>query len=158
MGAGKTSVGRFLAKKLGLKFSDLDEIIENECGMTISRIFSEYGENFFRDIESKKLRSVSKRGGHIVATGGGAVLRQNNWEVMKKSGITIYLKASPDVLWNRIKNDTSRPLLQVEKPFEKVSELLSLRMPLYEKADIVIETEGESPENIAGHIIRLLEA
>jgi shikimate kinase len=153
MGAGKTSVGKILAEKLQLEFCDLDELIEAECGKTISSIFSDHGEAFFRELESKTLRSVSQNGGQIVATGGGVVLRQSNWKIMKEEGITIYLKASPDVLWNRIKNDTSRPLLQVEKPFEKVRELLSLRMPLYEKADIVIETENKSPENIADNII-----
>ncbi len=153
MGAGKTSVGRILAEKLRLEYCDLDELIEAECGKTISSIFSDHGEAFFRELESKTLRSVSQNGGQIVATGGGVVLRQSNWKIMKEEGITIYLKASPDVLWNRIKNDTSRPLLQVEKPFEKVRELLSLRMPLYEKADIVIETENKSPENIADNII-----
>ncbi|HEX9665418.1 MAG TPA: shikimate kinase [Thermodesulfobacteriota bacterium] len=153
MGAGKTSVGKILAKKLRLKFCDLDEIIESECGKTVSRIFSEHGEDFFRDLESMKLRSVSKNSGQIVATGGGIVLRQVNWEVMERAGITVYLKTSPDVVWNRIKNDTSRPLLQVEKPFEKVNELLSMRIPLYEKADLIIETENKSPENIAAYII-----
>jgi shikimate kinase len=153
MGAGKTSVGRILAEKLRLEYCDLDELIEAECGKTISSIFSDHGEAFFRELESKTLRSVSQNGGQIVATGGGVVLRQSNWKIMKEEGITIYLKASPDVLWSRIKNDTSRPLLQVEKPFEKVRELLSFRMPLYEKADIVIETENKSPENIADNII-----
>jgi shikimate kinase len=154
MGAGKTSVGRILAKKLRLEFSDLDELIEADCGETISSIFSEHGEDFFRDLESKKLQSVSKNSGQIVATGGGVVLRQVNWEVMKEGGITVYLKASPDVLWSRIKNDASRPLLQVEKPSEKINELLSMRMPLYEKADLIIDTENKSPENIADYIIR----
>jgi len=153
MGAGKTSVGKILAEKLRLEYCDLDELIEAECGKTISSIFSDHGEAFFRELESKTLRSVSQNGGQIVATGGGVVLRQSNWKIMKEEGITIYLKASPDVLWSRIKNDTSRPLLQVEKPFEKVRELLSFRMPLYEKADIVIETENKSPENIADNII-----
>lgn len=154
MGAGKTSVGKILAEKLRLEFSDLDELIEAECGKTISRIFSEHGEAFFRGLESKKLRSVSKNSGQVVATGGGIVLRQSNWKIMKDGGVTVYLKASPDVLWNRIKDDTSRPLLQVEKPFEKVRELLSLRMPLYQKADLIIDTENKSPENVADYIIR----
>jgi shikimate kinase len=153
MGAGKTSVGRVLAKKLRRDFSDLDELIEAEYGKTISRIFSEHGEDFFRDLESKKLQSVSKNSGQIVATGGGIVLRQVNWDAMQNGGITVYLKASPDALWGRIKNDTARPLLQVEKPFEKVIELLSMRMPLYEKADVIIGTEDTSPDNIADDII-----
>lgn len=156
MGAGKTSVGRILAEKLQLDFCDLDELLEAECGKTISRIFSELGEDFFRELESKELQSVSKNSRQIVATGGGIVLRQSNWKIMKEGGITVYLKASTDVLWNRIKNDTSRPLLQVEKPFEKARELLSLRMPLYEKADLIIDTGNKSPENVADYIIEKL--
>jgi shikimate kinase len=154
MGAGKTSVGKVLAKKLRLEFRDLDELIEGECGKTISRLFSEDGEDFFRDLESNKLLTISKNSGQIISTGGGVVLRQANWEVMEKGGITVYLKASPDVLWSRIRNDSSRPLLQVEKPFERVNDLLSMRIPFYEKADIIIETENKSPENIADDIIR----
>ena len=153
MGAGKTSVGRILAEKLGLEFCDLDESIEAECGKTISTIFSEHGEDFFRDLESRKLRSISHNGGQIIATGGGIVLQQENWEIMKESGTTVYLKASADVLWSRITSDTSRPLLQVEKPFEKVKELLSMRMPLYQKADLVVNSEYKSPENVADDII-----
>ena len=154
MGAGKTSVGMVLAKKLRLEFRDLDELIEAECGKTISRIFSEHGEAFFRDLESKKLQSVSQNRGQIVATGGGIVLRESNWKIMKEGGITVYLKASTDVLWSRIKDDTSRPLLQVEKPFEKARELLSMRIRLYEEADLIIDTENKSPDNVADHIIR----
>ena len=154
MGAGKTSVGKILAERLQLEFCDLDGLIQADCGKTISSIFSEHGEAFFRELESKTLQSVSQNSGQIVATGGGIVLRQSNWKVMKEGGVTVYLKASPDVLWSRIKNDTSRPLLQVEKPSEKVRELLSFRMPLYEKADMIIETENKSPQNIADDIIR----
>jgi shikimate kinase len=157
MGAGKTSVGRILAEKLRLEFCDLDDLIESECGKTISRIFSEHGEAFFRDLETEKLRSVSKNSGQIVATGGGIVLRQSNWKIMKDGGLTVYLKASTDVLWNRIKDDTSRPLLQVEKPFEKVRELHSMRMLIYEKADLMIDTENRSPENVADYIIGQLD-
>src|ERR1700758_3868810 len=119
MGAGKTSVGSILAKKLGLDFRDLDKLIQKELEMTIPEIFSRFGEEFFRDVESKALQSVVQRGRQVVATGGGVVLREENWEVMKKEGITIYLKAPAEVLWSRIKYNTSRPLLQVENPSEK---------------------------------------
>jgi len=156
MGAGKTSVGRVLAKKMGLDFIDLDEVIKKELGMAIPEIFSRFGEDFFRDEESKALRSVSQRKGQVIATGGGVVLREGNWEIMKNDGITIYLKASAGVLWSRVKSNTSRPLLQVENPFERLQELFSKRVSLYERADLMVNTENLSPADVAEKIIREL--
>ncbi|MBI2486602.1 MAG: shikimate kinase [Deltaproteobacteria bacterium] len=156
MGAGKTSVARMLAKKLQLSFCDLDETIEKELGMKIPEIFSTYGEDFFRDAESKVLRSVAQRERQVIATGGGVVLREENWEVMEKKGVTIYLKAPAVVLYNRVKDNTSRPLLQVENPFDKVKELLSKRMSLYEKADLIVDTEHISPQEVVREIRKKL--
>jgi shikimate kinase len=157
MGAGKTSVGRILAKKLRLGFQDLDEVIEKELRMNIPQIFSNLGEDFFRDAESNALRSLSQEKNQVIATGGGVVLREENREVMRREGITIYLKASPEVLWNRVRGTTSRPLLQVENPFEKMCELLSKRAPLYEKADLIVDTENMSPEGVAEEIIKIMK-
>jgi shikimate kinase len=156
MGAGKTSVGRILAKNLEMSFVDLDETIEKELGMKIPEIFSTHGEEFFRDAESKLLRAVAQRGGQVIATGGGVVLREENWEVMEREGVTIYLKAPAVVLYNRVKNNTSRPLLQVDNPFEKVQELLSTRIPLYEKADLIVDTEHITSQEIVKEIIEKL--
>jgi shikimate kinase len=156
MGAGKTSVAGMLAKKLQLSFCDLDETIEKELEMKIPAIFSTHGEEFFRDAESKLLRAVAQRGGQVIATGGGVVLREENWEVMEREGVTIYLKAPAVVLYNRVKNNTSRPLLQVDNPFEKVQELLSTRIPLYEKADLIVDTEHITSQEIVKEIIEKL--
>ncbi|MGH7807782.1 MAG: shikimate kinase [Thermodesulfobacteriota bacterium] len=152
MGAGKTRVGKILAKSLEMSFVDLDVEIEKELGMTIPEIFSTHGEDLFRDTESKVLSSVAQRGGQVVATGGGVVLREENWEVMEKEGLTIYLKAPAVVLYNRVKDNTSRPLLHVDNPFEKVQELLSMRIPLYEKADLIVDTERISPQEAVQEI------
>jgi shikimate kinase len=157
MGAGKTSVGRALAKKLGLDFRDLDEVIGKELGMTIPDIFARFGEDFFRNEESDALRSVAHAENQIIATGGGVILREENWEAMKDDGITIYLKASAEVLWNRVKNNLSRPLLQVDDPFERLQELLSRRISLYERADLIINTENIPPADVAEKIIRELK-
>ena len=158
MGAGKTSVGKMLAKKLQLRFCDLDATIEKELGMKMPEIFSTHGEGFFRDAESEALRSVAERERQAIATGGGVVLREENWEVMQREGVTIYLKAPAVVLYNRVKHNTSRPLLQVENPFDKIQELLSKRIPLYEKADLIVDTENLSPQKVAQEIIEKLSA
>ena len=152
MGAGKTSVGKILAKSLEISFVDLDVEIEKELGMTIPEIFSTHGEGFFRDAESEALRSVAERERQAIATGGGVVLREENWEVMGKKGVTIYLKAPADVLYNRVKNNSSRPLLQVEDPLKRARELLSQRLSLYEKADLIVDTERISPQEAVREI------
>lgn len=149
MGAGKTTVGKILAKRLRLTFIDLDEVIEKELNLTIQEIFSRYGEDFFRDAETKALRSIADKDRYVVATGGGVVLREENWETMKPNGFTVYLRAPAEVLWSRVKNNTSRPLLQVENSFERLCELFSQRIPQYEKADLIVDTESVSPEYLA---------
>ncbi len=149
MGAGKTTVGKILAKRLKLAFIDLDGMIEKELNLTIQEIFSRYGEDFFRDAETKALRSIADKDRYVVATGGGVVLREENWETMEGNGITVYLRAPAGVLWSRVKNNTSRPLLQVENPFERFCELFSRRIPQYEKADLIVDTENVSPEYVA---------
>ncbi len=158
MGAGKTSVGRVLARKLGLSFRDLDEVIRKELGMAIPEIFSRFGEDFFRNEESKALRSVAQAKNQVVATGGGVILRDENWEAMSNHGVTIYLKASAEILWSRVKSNTSRPLLQVENPLERLQELLSKRISLYEKADLIVNTKNISPADIAEKIIKELNS
>lgn len=157
MGAGKTSVGRMLSKETGLDFVDLDDFIEKKLRMTIPEIFSQFGELFFRDAESDALRYIAQKKGRIVATGGGVVLREENWKIMGKEGITIYLEASAEILWSRVKNNKSRPLLQVESPFDRVRELLSQRTLLYEKADLIVDTENISPQKVSQEIIRKLK-
>ncbi|MGH7908792.1 MAG: shikimate kinase, partial [Thermodesulfobacteriota bacterium] len=106
MGAGKTTVGKILAKKLKLTFIDLDEVIEKKLNLTIQEIFSRYGEDFFRNAETKALRSIADKDRHVVAAGGGVVLRKENWQIMKANGFTVYLRAPAEVLWSRVKNNT----------------------------------------------------
>jgi shikimate kinase len=154
MGAGKTTVGKILAKRLRLTFIDLDEVIEKELNLTIQEIFSRYGEDFFRDAETKALRSIADKDRYVVATGGGVVLRKENWQIMIANGITVYLRAPAEVLWTRVRNNTSRPLLQVENPFERLCELFTQRIPQYEKADLIVDTENVSPEDVAEEIIK----
>lgn len=153
MGTGKTEVGRLLAQRLGFTFLDADSIIEQEQKMTITEIFQRFGEPFFRDIETAVLKRLSEKEGVIISTGGGAVLRQENMDNLRKKGIIICLTASPETILRRTSNDTSRPLLQVKDPLNRIRELLEFRRPYYEKADIMVETEGKSPIDVAEEII-----
>jgi shikimate kinase len=158
MGAGKTTIGRILANKLRLTFVDLDDIIEKELKLTIEQIFSMHGENFFRVAETKALLSIAENERQVVSTGGGVVLKNENWEAMEKSGITVYLKATAEILWSRVRNNTPRPLLQVENPFGRFCELLSNRISLYEKADLIVDTGKLSPEDVAEQITETMKS
>ena len=153
MGAGKSTVGKILADKTGYKFYDADSYIEEQAGTTITQIFADHGEPYFRDLESEATEELAKKENQVIATGGGVVQRDRNWDAMKKNGITVYLKATVETIWERIKDDTSRPLLQVENPVDTARELLEKRTPMYEKADIVLDTDGLSPEVVAEEIL-----
>lgn len=153
MGAGKTTVGKILSKKLEFDLVDLDLAIEKEQDVSIAEIFRSKGEKYFRDIETRMLRKISNQPNQVVSTGGGIVIRDENWEIMKKNGVTIYLKTSIQTLFNRVKHKSTRPLLNVEDPFEKAKEIFSDREALYEKSDIIIDREGLEPEQVAEAII-----
>ncbi len=157
MGAGKTTVAKILSKRLNCEFVDLDLYIEKEQGISISEMFEKHGEKYFRDVETEGLRKISEKSNQIISTGGGIVIRDQNWEIMKKSGTTVYLKASIETLFNRVKHKSTRPLLNVENPFEKAKELFTARESLYEKSDIILDREGLEPGDVAMAIIRELE-
>jgi shikimate kinase len=157
MGAGKSSVGRILSDTLNLAYCDIDEEIEERYEMKIYEIFQKFGEDYFRDIETQALRDILNDTRRVIATGGGVVLREENWEIMERAGITVYLRASLDSLWSRIKDDADnvefRPLLLVKDPLKRMSELLSARIQLYEKAAEIVDTDNLAPEEVAKRII-----
>jgi shikimate kinase len=153
MGTGKTAVGRELSRLLNMNLIDVDTEIEKSQRMTINEIFKQFGEPKFREIETEMIRKLSKQKDVIISTGGGAVLRQENMDVLRKQGVIICLMASPETILKRTSRNTNRPLLQVEDPFGKIQELLNFRKPFYEKADIIINTEGKTPLQIAEEII-----
>ncbi len=141
MGAGKTTVGRALAKRLGLRFVDSDHEIEARTGATIPLIFEIEGEESFRRRETDVIRDLTQENGIVLATGGGAILNAENREYLKTRGTVIYLRASVNSLLHRTSNDRNRPLLQTADPRKKLEELSAQREPLYtEVADIVIDT------------------
>lgn len=153
MGAGKTTIGRSLARVLDREFFDLDHEIEGRCGVRISHIFDIEGEEGFRRREQAVLDECTARHDIVLATGGGAVLDPLNRERLKSRGVVIYLKATPEELYRRVARDRSRPLLQTEDPQGRIRQLVALREPLYrEVADLVFET-GNLP---VPHVVRAL--
>ncbi len=156
MGAGKSTVGRILADKIGYGYCDADKFIEEQAGTAITQIFAEHGEPYFRDLESESLEALATKERLVVATGGGVVQRDRNWDAMKGNGITVYLKASVETIWERIRDDTSRPLLQVDNPVETARELLNKRTPMYEEADIIISTDELSLQQVAEEVLTLV--
>jgi shikimate kinase len=158
MGAGKSTVGTILAEKIGYRFCDADKFIETRNGTTIMQIFADHGEQYFRDLESESMESLSTGEKQVIATGGGVIQRDRNWDAMKSGGITVYLKAPIEVIWERIKDSKNRPLLQVENPLETARELLNKRTPLYEKADLIVDTSDLSLEEVAEEIIEKMNA
>jgi shikimate kinase len=153
MGTGKTEVGRILSMKLGYALVDADTEVEKEQGMTITDIFKQYGEPKFRDIESNVIKRLSEIKNAVISTGGGAVLRQENMDNLRKNGVVVCLTASPETILKRTSSNNDRPLLQVDNPLQKIKELLEFRRPYYEKADIMIDTEGKSLFEVVEEII-----
>lgn len=157
MGAGKTTVGRHLADLLGRSFIDSDHEIEARTGASIPWIFEKEGENGFRQREQQVIDYLTRRSGIVLATGGGAILRQENRDFLKQRGIVIYLYTPVEMQLARTSRDRNRPLLQVANPEEKLKELLSLRDPLYRQvAHHVIPTSDGSARDLAQKIIQLI--
>ena len=141
MGAGKSSVGRLVAQKLNLKFFDADTEIEIAADCSIPEIFEKYGENSFRDCERRVINRLIKNKSCIIATGGGAFIDQETRDLIKRDGISIWLKANLETLVKRTSGRKNRPLLNTENPKEILSELMDLRYPIYQKANITVTTD-----------------
>ncbi|MHB1565812.1 MAG: shikimate kinase [Acidiferrobacter sp.] len=150
MGVGKSTIGRALAEHLGQEFCDSDHEIERRTGATIALIFAVEGEAGFRRRESAVLAELAAGPHRVVATGGGAVIAPANRALLREQGCTVYLEASPAVLWERLRRDRSRPLLQTEDPRAQVEALCRERDAFYrEVADLIINTERRSPHSTA---------
>jgi shikimate kinase len=149
MGAGKTSVGKLLAKDLHMTFVDCDHEIEKRTGVSISVIFEIEGEEGFRRRESAILHELVELRNLVLATGGGAVLWPENRAALAQNGFVVYLRATVDELWQRTRHDRNRPLLQTDDPRARLAELFDQRDPLYrEVADVTIETGSQSLRNL----------
>lgn len=158
MGAGKTTVGRYLARILNKKFYDSDREIELRTGVTIPVIFDIEGELGFRQRERKIIAELTQLNNIILATGGGAVLDTANRRELASQGTVIYLYAQPEQLYRRTAHDSNRPLLQAEDPLKRLQSLLEARDPLYrEVADIVIKTEERPIKLVANDVMQELK-
>lgn len=159
MGAGKTSVGRMLAKRMNRVFYDSDAEIELITGVKIPLIFDIEGESGFRVREEKVIERLTAIKNIVLATGGGAILSPANRACLRQHGRVIYLRATPEDLWRRTRRDRSRPLLQTANPLARLKELHARRDPLYsELADLVVDTGAQSVGTLTTHIQKLLAA
>ena len=141
MGSGKTAIGTALAERLGVPFRDTDEAIVDASRMSIAEIFQRDGEAFFRARESEVLRRLLSLGPGILSTGGGAFLREENRAAIEAEGISVWLRASEPLLWQRVRHKTTRPLLQTDDPRRTLGELLVAREPSYAKAALVVDAD-----------------
>lgn len=159
MGAGKTTIGKYLAQQLKLRFCDSDAEIEVRTGADIPWIFDVEGEQGFRDREQQVIDEMTRWDDVVLATGGGVVLRPENRRALGARGFVIYLRATVDEQVRRTRRDRRRPLLQQGDPEQILRDLMAVRDPLYrEIADLVIETDGCSPKTVAQRLVRELQA
>jgi shikimate kinase len=157
-GSGKTTIGRQLARRLGVPFVDSDHVIEHRLGCSIREFFAREGEDSFRDLEQQVLDELTLKQQGVIATGGGAVLREANRRHLHERGQVIYLRSSPEDVFRRVRHDTARPLLQVDDPLSRLRNLFEARDPLYrEAAHFVIETGRPSVAMLVNMICMQLE-
>lgn len=157
MGSGKTTIGKLLATKLNMDFVDLDDWIEKEAKMTINEIFAKLGEPHFREVETKIVKKACNEvNNSVISTGGGVILKEENVENLHQAGVLIWLKVSPEKVYERIKNTFHRPLLNCLDHVEKIKKLLSFRIPYYAKAaDYIVDTSNLTAEEIVSKIVKI---
>jgi shikimate kinase len=153
MGTGKTSAGRLVSELLHFEFLDTDEIIQSRTGRTIADIFASNGEVAFRTLERDVVADLAGRTKTVIATGGGLPASQVNLASLKTHALVVCLWASREKIWERVRNQTHRPLLHDPNPQQKIHELLELRAPFYRQADVLINTDLRSAREVAQQVV-----
>ncbi|MBL6429537.1 MAG: shikimate kinase [Maritimibacter sp.] len=158
MGAGKTAVGKALATRLGVPFLDSDAEIEAAANMTIAEVFQRDGEAFFRDREAEVIARLLSTGPIVLSTGGGAFLAERNRDAISAAGVSLWLRADLDLLWQRVRHKTTRPLLRTADPKKTLGEIYAARQPIYALADLVADADPKySISDMAAHVIDVLK-
>ncbi|HZF01823.1 MAG TPA: shikimate kinase [Methylomirabilota bacterium] len=153
MGTGKTSVGRLVAEQLHFDYLDTDEMIQTQTGKTVADIFKTDGEKIFRGLEEKVVKDLVNRTKTVVSAGGGLPINPKNLAGLKTHALVVCLWASPEKIWERVKNQSHRPLLHDENPQAKIRELLAAREPFYKQADVLLNTELRSLREVAQQVV-----
>ncbi|MBD9390559.1 shikimate kinase [Rhizobium sp. CG4] len=153
MGAGKSAIGRLVAQQLGVTFVDTDAEIERVSRMTITDLFAKYGENEFRALEARVIRRLLRGGPKVVSTGGGAFINEVTRNHIKNAGLSLWLRADLDVLWERVNKRDHRPLLKTENPKATLENLMIKRYPIYAEADLVIESRDVGKDIIVTEVL-----
>ncbi|MBY5364027.1 shikimate kinase [Rhizobium leguminosarum] len=154
MGAGKSSVGRIVANQLAIPFIDSDLEIERVSRMTIAELFAAYGEQEFRALEARVMKRLLKSGPRVVSTGGGAFINDRTRKHIKKGGLSVWLKADLDVLWDRVAKRDTRPLLKTENPKQTLEGLMNARYPIYAQADVTVLSRDVRKEIMADEVLQ----
>ena len=157
MGSGKSMIAQQLADILKVEKVSTDELIIKEAGKSIDDIFKTYGEPYFRNMEARIIKEVSCRRGIIIDCGGGVVLRAESLPNLKHNGIVFFLHATPETVYDRIKNDKHRPLLNIADPLGFAKQLYNQRLPLYQQADYTIDSNDESIEGPVAEILKIIK-
>lgn len=153
MGTGKTSVGRLAAEQLHFNYLDTDEMIQAATGKTIAEIFSRDGEPAFRALEEKIVAELAAKTRTVISAGGGLPVNPANLAALKTHALVVCLWASPEKIWERVRNQTHRPLLHDPNPQKKIAELLAVREPCYKQADVLLNTELRSLREVAQQVV-----
>jgi shikimate kinase len=153
MGTGKSTVGQLVASMLNFEFVDTDEMIEGMAGKRISEIFSSEGEERFREYERQVVQQLKDLEGSVISTGGGLITRAENLASLKEHALVVCLWCSPETIFRRVGHQSHRPLLRVEKPLERIRELLNERAPAYRQADVLLNSEFRKAREVAMHVV-----